>query len=267
MLATVVNLRACQGGRLEIATGPAIHGFWFRQWESLAATVADRLHQPNQLPPYTLSPLLGLPHPRKGEREVASGAPAWFRVTTLQEELSRRLEEMWLPGLPEEVVLAGLRWRVVGYATTTEEHPWAGRANPQALAETHLLRRAAPARWRLEFATPTAFHGGGGHLPFPLPDALVRSWLRRWQAFGPVRLPQNLPALAREHLLVSAYRMRTVPQRDGRRVFIGCVGWMELRAARLRAGERAALDLLAAYAFWAGSGHHTTQGMGMTRKT
>ncbi len=266
ILAAVVNLQACQAGHLEGATGRAVHGFWFSQWERLAPAVADRLHQPNQVQPFTLSPLLGLPHPRKGKRETTPGTPAWFRVTTLQEELSRRLEEVWLPGLPPQVTLSGLRWRVTGYTTATEEHPWAGRADPQALAEAHLLRRDPPACWRLEFATPTAFHGGGGHLPFPLPDALVRSWLRRWQALGPVRLPEDMPERARRGLMVSAYTLKTVPWRDSRRVVIGCVGWMTLRASGLRKGEQAALDLLAAYAFYAGSGHHTTQGMGMTRR-
>ena len=265
LLAVVVNLRACQAGLVEGATGRAIHGFWLHQWKRLAPSVADHLHRPNQVRPFTLSPLLGLPRFRKGRREIAPGTPAWFRVTTLQGELSRRLEEVWLPELPQEIGLAGLRWQVMGYTTATEQHRWAGRADPQALAETLLLGRSPPSRWRLEFATPTTFHGGEGHLPFPLPDALVRSWLRRWQAFGPVHLPEDTPERARRGLVVSAYALETVPWRDHRRVVVGCVGRMTLRALGLGKGERAALDLLAAYAFYAGSGHHTTQGMGMTR--
>ena len=127
------------------------------------------------------------------------------------------------------------------------------------------MASSPPERWRLSFATPTSFHGVGGHFPFPLPDVLLRSWLRRWQAFGPVLLPGDLPERGREGVAVSAYTLKTVPVRDRRRVMIGFIGQMTLRALKMTPGERAAVDLLMAYAFWAGSGHHTTQGMGLTR--
>lgn len=265
LVAAVVNLQALQEGVLENATGRAVHGLWFRQWRSANPAVADRLHDERRAVPFTLSPLKGLPRPQQGHLAVAAASRAWFRATALEADLSARLEAEWLPRLPEEVTLGGLRWRVLGWTTDKQDHPWAGQANPQALAEERLLDPSPPRLWPLAFSTPTAFHGGGGHLPFPLPDALVGSWLRRWQAFGPLWLPDDLPERARRGLLVSGYALKTVPVRDRQRLIIGCVGRMTVRAVGLSAGERAAVDLLAAYAFWAGSGHHTTQGMGMTR--
>ena len=122
-----------------------------------------------------------------------------------------------------------------------------------------------PVSWSFEFLTPTTFHGEIGHLPFPLPFALLGSWLRSWQAFGPVSLPVDLGETARSGLVVSAYKLKTVPVRDGRRMTIGCVGDLQLRALDLAPLERATVDLLARYAFWAGSGHHTPQGFGLTR--
>lgn len=265
LLAAVVRLEALEEGYIEGGTGRDVHGLWFHQWKAVAPAWAERLHGGSGVKPFTLSPLLGLPRPRKGKQKVSPVDAAWFRVSTLQGELSRRLQEDWLPRLPDEISLAGLRWRVVGYTTSAEEHPWAGQGDAQVLADTCLLDRSPPESLRLQFLTPTTFHGSGGHLPFPLPDALVRSWLRRWQALGPVRLPDSLLELARERLLISSYRLVTVPAREGRRMTIGCVGRMTLRGVRLRPGERAAFHLLAAYAFYAGSGHRTTQGLGMTR--
>jgi len=203
--------------------------------------------------------------PKRGRVSVAPGCPAWFRITTLEADLSARVEGDWLPRLPSIVAIGGLRWRVVGWTTDAREHAWAGRADAQTLAETRLLAPSPPDRWRLEFFTPTAFRGEAGHLPLPVPGALIGSWLRRWETFGPIAMPVGLLDRLRSGVAVSAFSLKSVPVRDARRLVIGCVGELTLRAVGLSPGQRAAMDLLAAYAFWAGSGHHTTQGMGMTR--
>jgi CRISPR-associated endoribonuclease Cas6 len=263
--AVVVRLRAMESGRLTGATGRAVHGLWFRRWQETAPAVADALHQAGSVAPFTLSPLLGLPRPRRGQVEVAEGQSAWFRITTLEGSLGRALQDSWLAGLAGPLELAGIPWQANGWAATSQEHDWAGQVDPQQLAETRLLNPTPPDSWRLLFFTPTAFHGPGGHLPFPLPESLVNSWLRRWRAFGSVQLPDHLVDVARERLLMSAYTLKTVPVRHGERVVVGCVGQLAVRAVGLRPGECAALDLLAACSFYTGSGHHTPQGMGMTR--
>jgi len=263
IVAAVVHLEALEEGAIHRPTGRDVHGLWFEQWQRVDAHLADRLHAGPGVRPFALSPLMGLPRPRRGAVPVETGGRAWFRLTSLSDDLSDRLEAEWLPRLPEVVVLGGLRWRMAG--ATTEGHPWAGRADMQRLAEERLLNRSPPDAWRVTFSTPTAFHGAEGHIPFPLPNLLLGSWLRRWEVFGPVRLPSDLAKRARTGLVVSAYALKTLPLREGRRTTIGCVGSVTLRALRMKPGERAALDLLAAYAFWCGSGHRTTQGMGMTR--
>jgi len=265
LLAAVIRLEAAGSGAFVESTGRAVHGLWFRHWETVAPPLARALHRGNGPAPFSLSPLLGLPRPRDGAREVGEGHAAWFRVCALRADVARGLREAWLPGLPGEVRLCGVRWRVRGWTSDASAHPLAGEEDAQRLADRCLFDRRPLTTLRLRFLTPTAFHGAGGHLPFPLPDALVRSWLRRWEAFGPVRLPDDLDARARAGLLVSAYRLQTVPVREKGRLTIGCVGELQLRMVGLSAGERAALHLLAAYAGYAGSGHRTTQGMGVTR--
>jgi len=265
IVAAVVHLEALEEGAIHRPTGRDVHGLWFEQWRRVDPHLADRLHAGSGPRPFTLSPLIGLPRPRRGAVAVETGRRAWFRITALSDDLSARLEDEWRRCLPEVVVLGGLRWRVVGATVDEEKHPWAGWAELQRLAEERLLNRSPPDAWQVTLSTPTAFHGAEGHIPFPLPNLLLGSWLRRWQAFGPVRLPSDLVERARTGLVVSAYALKTVPLQDGRRITIGCVGNVTLRAPRMKPGERAALDLLAAYAFWCGSGHRTTQGMGMTR--
>lgn len=278
LTAAVIHLQALQGATLKSATGRGVHGFWFRHWKQVDPDTADGLHAERQTPPYTLSPLMGLPRPTaKGITPIPLGAEAWFRVTTLTEPLSESLLGKWIPGLSPGMEIEvppavhknggevpGIRWRVSGVSLTSEEHPWAGQTSYSKMTRQHLMNSRPPAHWRLRFATPTTFHGSPGHLPFPLPASLIGSWLRRWQAYAPLAMPDEFADLLRAHLVVSAYQLKTIPVREGKRLTVGCVGSMSIRALKLHPAMRAALDLLAHYAFYTGSGHRTTQGMGVT---
>lgn len=263
MVAVVLQLYAASAGQIQGSTGRAVHGFWLNQWRAVAPAVGAALHQLAGDQPFTLSPLMGLPLPRQGVTHFASGQPGWLRLTTLHADLSQALLETWLPQLPAEIELAGSRWTVQTIALTPAQHAWAGQTGYHAL-----VRHRPPSRsWTLEFVTPTSFHSSAdAYLPFPLPDALIGSWLRRWQTWSAHPLPEEIRAAARESLHISAYQLKTVPVRQGRRLSIGCVGQLTLSAgARLDDDARALIDVLADYAFFAGSGHHTTQGMGLTR--
>jgi len=266
LLSLVLQLRALQPARIAGSTGRGVHGFWFRHWQQVDPALADSLHQGEDVLPFTLSPLMGLPRPRLGVFEITLGQPAWFRATTLTQALSQATQEKWVTKLPDEIDIADTRWQVVKpVLSSPEQHPWAGQAAYSELASARLYTLHPPHIWRLEFLTPVAFHGTRGHFPFPLPNSLVASWLRRWQAYSPLALPDDLPERVRQEVVISAYQLKTVPVRHGQRLVVGCVGRLELRALGLHPAERAALDALAAYAFFAGSGQHTTQGMGLTR--
>jgi CRISPR/Cas system endoribonuclease Cas6 (RAMP superfamily) len=281
LVAAVVNVKAEESGTLAGYSGDDVHGFWFKHWAELCPSFADSLHEPGPKP-FTVSPLMGLPCPQRGLTRIERGQRSWFRVTALTDSLSARLEAEWLPGLPQCIRLGTCRWRLLGFVTSAAAHPWAGTVDLDELAEQKLSAASPPVSWQLGFETPTSFHGDVGHLAFPLPNVLVRSWLETWRPFcSPAlaqRLPEDLPELARYGLVVSSYDLGTVPVRLGQLkqgLFIGCVGRVALRALKpkytgkrstgLEADELRAVDLLAALSLWSGSGHHTALGLGMTR--
>lgn len=265
LTAAVIEIEAVQEGNLEGASGAAVHGFWLNHWRSVDADYAALLHEGQDVQPFTLSPLLGLPFPRRGELHIQPGQTAWFRVTSLTATLSQKLIEEWLPRLPAEIPIGGLRWRPIRSLYDHAGHPWAGQASVQALADHCLLSGQPETRWSLHFETPTAFKIDKRiSLPFPMPGALVGSWLRRWQAYGPVSFDDPLKQSLLSGLAVCAYELKTIPARLKSRVEIGCVGDFSLTSVGLIPGECRVVDLLCAFAFWAGSGHHTTQGLGMT---
>lgn len=276
--AIVLHLTAQTDGRITGGTGRAVHGFWLNQWRQVAPHVAGSLHQTGGIQPFTLSPLMELPAPHRGQTTIAAGQKTWLRIAVLTPSLSQQLLETWLPRLPAQIELAGIPWNIQRLCLTPAEHPWARQDRYANLLNRHLTASRPPQKWRLQFITPTTFHGShNNHLPFPLPDALIASWARRWQAFSPVPLPwpgqpeesrainEAIKPRIRSAVRVSAYNLKTRPVRYGRRLTIGCVGQMTLNAATLSREELALVNLLAGYACYCGSGHRTTQGMGLTR--
>lgn len=251
-----------QDGQIQGQTGRAVHGLWHN---SLSPELSERLHA--QAPAaFTLSPLMGLPRPSRGQTKICQGQAAWFRLSLLADENYAALLERWQASLPKAVELAGLQWEIT--APSSAEHPW-GRAE----SYQQLISQPLPGRMRFEFLTPVTFNSGRAlsgkdiFLPFPLPDSLFKSWLRRWNAFAPAiwHIPPDLPNWARQVVSVSAYRLQTIPVRYGQRVHIGCVGTVELKFINCPANIQKYFGWLARYAFYCGSGAKTTQGMGMTK--
>ncbi len=112
-----------------------------------------------------------------------------------------------------------------------DTHPWVASIPYEDLARTHLMNSNPPRQWQVEFTTPTTFNTGrttegrDHHLPFPLPESLLKSWLRRWQAFAPIALPEEeLLDWARTNLAVSSYRLHSLPAREAEHLRVGCVG-------------------------------------------
>jgi CRISPR-associated endoribonuclease Cas6 len=267
----VLSLEATADATLDQFTGRGVHGFWFNRWREVDAALGDALHESNDMQPFTLSPLTLTPRPSPAGKgigvRVKPGTAARLRITTLTDALSEAVKSKWLEGLEgkAEVFIPqpkdeepGVPWRVRRVEVEAQ-------ASYEAMSKVHLMSSVPPREWRLAFLTPTTFHGSSGHLPFPLPDSLVNSWLRRWNAFAPIALPkEELLEWSRQKLVVSSYNLRTLPAREGERLRVGCTGRLALRALEMPPYLRAAIDLLAHYASFCGSGAHTAQGMGQT---
>ncbi len=264
--AIVLELTALQEGAYHFDTGKGVHGWWFQRWLEHAPAVASEMHQSNRSAAFTLSPLMGLPHATDGFVKIFTDQSAWLRITTLDETLDGLVLQAdgWLEKLPGMVVIENIPWRIQGIHSTHAGHPWAGRASYADLRSL-LDMNNPPSRWWLEFGTPMTFNGKKTQFPFPLPEMLVRSWMDRWNAFAPFTLPDEVLQAAREGLGVTGYRLRTQTLIEGKRRVIGCQGDLSLRAIEQPPGLLLALNLLFEFAFFCGSGYHTTQGMGLTR--
>jgi CRISPR-associated endoribonuclease Cas6 len=274
LLSVVVRLVPMQESTIPADQGRATYGLflsWLRQADS---ALAQELHDIEGIKPFTVSDLQGTGRVLssskgrrvRGEITLDPQQPVWWRVTTLTPRLSQVVLEQVLPKLPDQLTLADQAFQVVGATVDGTEHPWAGQTSYEELAQRHLLGAEEPSPWlNLEFATPTTFRSQGKHLPLPLPGLVFDHWLSKWNRFAPLSLHPDVKRFAEECLAVSRYRLRSRVVRFGPATFIGFVGRCSFRALRRDPYWLRLLHTLAAYAFYCGTGHKTTMGMGQTK--
>ncbi len=204
-----------------------------------------------------------------GITTAAPGDGLWLRYTTLTTELSTAL--LATPP-PSHIDLNGVSMTVTGWTTDATAHARAANLSYEALAAPYLLaRERAERRITLRFVSPTAFKSHGQVVPLPMAASVFGGLIEKWNAYAPIALPPETKRFAEACLAISRYRLRTAVLRgkgsgdDVARIsgFVGEVTYVATNPDRYWLGL---INLLADYAFFAGVGYQTTQGMGQARR-
>lgn len=262
--AIVFTIRPSETARVPGNLSRAAHAAILRLIQAADPALASRIHDDDGRKPLTVSNVWGL-----GGKPTATVDPSrdyYLRVTLLSAELERLAGE-WTPERIGELDLDGHPWRIVGRAASAAEHPWAGSATYQQLAQPLLNRPASlPSVWTLEFASPVTFRQRGLNMPFPLPDLVFGSLLEQWNASSELALPDEVRRYASECLAINRYDLRSAAApTSGGVLQIGAVGRCSYRATTGDRYWRACIDVLAGFAFYSGVGAGTTRGFGQTR--
>lgn len=273
MISAVLELEPVDACRVNGHCMRTMHGSFMA---NLDGDLRSRLHDTGAGPqPFTVSLLM------RGDGAVATdgrwvpGEPARWRLTGLTGELCTAIEQLAARPVLEVDRHA---FKVTGAALGSEERGavegWARRSS-----YVDLFRTATDLdRVVLSFASATAFKAGDAFVPFPLADSVFGGYLAMWRAFGNVDLDIDAAPfrqLCRDRVWVDAFHLRTQslaqdvarPSRNDRpHVFTGFVGSVSYRLDRL--GERGvrALNVLADFAMYCGTGSKKAQGAGQTRR-
>lgn len=274
LYASIIRLYALHDGFLDLDTGQWANAAFYNLIRQVDPALAEALHRWNGRKPFTVSSLAGLPRAREGMIEVRAGRECWLRVTTLGESIFQTFIQRFLlgeavdRGRPGPVLQLGpLKFGVCEVLTTPASHPWAGYADALDLFDW----KDPPDRLHLEFASPTRFNlgslpGGGLSLAlFPMPALVFGSLAARWREFVSPDLDAAAIEDAASDALVCEYRLRTEALVWKGRVQKGFCGRCTYDLRRLDPEARSWLKALADFAFYAGVGGKTTQGMGQAR--
>lgn len=268
LISTVLTLQPTAAVTLPADQGRAVHAWFLNEVRRHDPVLAQAIHDEQGPKPFTCSSLQGVNPSRDGiSLRLSPQQSVWIRLTSLRSTLTTLLLERILPNLPPTLTLgdAGLRIEAVG--TSREQHAWAGQTSYAGLLQEFTLPTRSPdRRLRLGLASPVTFKRGQQHLPVPLPELVVQSWLDRWNAFAEVALPAELTRYAAECLALSYYDLHTEVVHFGQATLIGCTGQVSYYALNPDPYWLRLVHTLAAYSLFCGTGHKTTQGLGQTRK-
>ncbi|MBA7610624.1 hypothetical protein ES703_17836 [subsurface metagenome] len=160
-----------------------------------------------------------------------------------------------------ELGSASLRMKEVD--TLSTKNPYASFQSYQGI----LSSASAERQIELEFLSPTAFRSKGRrNVVFPQPELVFGSYLNRWQAFSPVKLDDSILAWL-DSTIVARYKLDTRILHFGSYQEVGFTGKCRFLLDRNTPEEIVvALNALADFAFYCGTGAKTTMGMGQTRR-
>ena len=268
LLAAVITLTPTEQTSAPAALGRAVHAWFLDRIKDVDPSLAHRLHESEGPRPFTASNLWGGGRARGGKITLDPERPCWVRLTGLTAEASGGIERA-LPTVGEGLMLAGAPLRVTEIATETGQHPWAGRADYSDLVQQYTLAPGQhPRSVTLRFASPTLFRSGGRDLPLPLPSLVFDGYLRKWNTFSPLALPQEAKRYAEECVALGRFKLRSHLvsfERGGKGAHVGFTGEIRFRFLVGDAYWTRVMLLLAGYAFWAGTGYRTTVGLGQTQ--
>ena len=236
--------------------GRAVQASFLKAVAARDEALAAQLHADNQMHPYTVSGLYGAP---------ASGFPdkdrdVFLRITSLSAELSRCIKNgMYTEGQILELDYIPFQIRPVEVNRLTT-------ASFTDLVNTGIAKAEDP-RLRLILRSPLVFKSEGRAEPLPLPHLVFGSLLRKWNAFSPIRFPDDLVRYAAECLGISQFSFRSVPiplKQGGMR--IGAVGEIRYRALNRDKYWLSMIHSLTSFAAWSGIGSGTGYGLGQAKE-
>ncbi|MFN2137305.1 MAG: CRISPR-associated endoribonuclease Cas6 [Candidatus Promineifilaceae bacterium] len=272
--ALIIRLIAARGCTLRATQGHLAHAAFLDMLHQADAAVAKTVHDMHGRKPFTISPLEGFGHGRKGTIQIKAGQEGWLRVTLLDPTLFHTFIGYFLQGNNRpRIQLSGAPFHISEVLGTNSSHPLAGAASLAHLqaewASKALSRKDGDIT--LHFRTPTAFslrNMPGRHM-YLLPDpALVFGGLAgSWDRLSGDSTYEGTETAAAQNVAVARYHIKTHAYQYGNSVQIGFTGPVTFKILDQKNESLVRhLNRLADLAFYTGVGYKTTMGMGQVTR-
>lgn len=267
LLSCVIFLEVKKEALIPPHLGQVLHAFFLDSVQNIDESYSLRLHNPLEIKPFTISPLQGKVEYAENRWRLFPGEKYYFRITSIEPELSHWLVEKWLKSLPEVISLAGTYFHILGWELDHQGHPWAGRSSYEDLYDKYISLNTSNNKVGIEFFSPTTFSSKGNNYPLPDPEKVFSNLLKKWNHYSPVHLGDDFMQFIQERVSPSRLQIQTRIIHFKNYKKIGFVGNCFYNV-RYRGEEELILKILkmlGEYTFYAGVGYKTTMGMGQAR--
>ncbi len=219
--------------------GRAIHALFFH-WLGLAdPALAEQLHRQESLP-VSIAMI-----PGKSPQQM------FLKIGIVQREILASFLWGLSQDLGNEINLTGVTCRLGNWIEILQSSSF------ELLSQVPSQKEIT-----FQFLSPTSFKQSQVIQPFPLPELVFGSLLRRWNTFAPVGL--QFP-LVEWRGMTCAYELKTKALKMKGGAEIGTTGWVRYEFPDRAQAEMA--TTLAHFANFAGVGRKTAMGMGQVRMT
>jgi len=272
-ISTLVSLIPETDVTLRPTTGHHAHAAFLAIIRETNPDLSQALHAQTTHKPFTVSPLIAKARRSANRLHIKAGTPCRLRFTFLEDALFADFGRTLLTGQLPTIHLGSAPFQVKQLASSTMAEPyWSQSTTYMELldsAEDHTTMR-------IKFYSPTAFRTmtPRGYKSYSAtrvdPIRCYQSWLNRWNTFAPMYFDKTtLLNFIIEHVGISEIETRTQALNFGRNTEIGYVGTCTFHfAPRSRRTPHLllAVNCLADFALYCGTGYKTTMGMGQTRR-
>jgi CRISPR-associated endoribonuclease Cas6 len=257
-----VTLKPQAESVMPVAHGHHAHAFFLNLMKASDPSMAKEFHDSEGAKPFTLSPLRG--KFTNTENQLALIPQARYRIglTFLRGDAFAHFLDGALKWGNKTVKLGPAKFKIDGVDTINRRAPAMSFQRYQGILDS----ASASPQIELEFLSPTTFRSGGKNFIFPQPELVFGSYLNKWQAFSPMQLDDSLSAWF-DKVMVARYRLQTHILDFGSYKEVGFTGKCRFELDKATPDEIAvALNVLADFALYCGTGAKTTMGMGQTRR-
>lgn len=261
----IIRLKAIKGGIISPTQGYHAYALFLNLLQQADKKLSSQIHDGEGAKPLTLSPLQGKFVRNNNGVQLEESSIYWFRLCLFDDSLfSTLLGFLLKQDSPLVVQLEGTPFKIEEIITTKGQSPW---VSCQSFDE--LLDNASNERQiNLKFFSPTTFRSKGKrNIILPLPSMVFGSYLARWKAFSHVSLPPLLDKSLENGVIVGRYTLKSNILHFNSYQETGFEGACTFIIENSVPEEEVrAMNALADFAFYCGTGAKTTMGMGQTRR-
>jgi len=263
LYSVILELKAEGEATISPTQGHHAYGLFLALMRGSNAKMAEELHKSDTIKPFTISPLHGKFQRAGKNLKVIDGSEYSIRLTFMKEDIFAYFMDATLKAASQPLRLESAIFHIDHVVLNHQDSPLCHHQSYKELfSEAQPLRKIG-----LQFLSPTAFRSGGKrNVLFPEAPLAFGSYLSKWQYYSPFKINEAISKTLGD-IIVARYKLNTHILHFNSYQETGFEGecTFELPDNADEAVVKA-INTLADFSLYCGTGAKTTMGMGQTRR-